>query len=158
MENSNLFDLSIDANASGYLSETARWGRFLAIVGFIGCGFMILMGLFMSFLPFTPGGFVTGTGEYASTAAAAGARVAVMIVYIVFGIISIVPYLYLYRFSTQAKQAVQSSAQEVLTSAFANLKSLFKFYGVLTIIMLGFLALGILIAVIGAVVAIGAAG
>ncbi len=157
MENSNLFDLSIDASASSYLSETARWGRFLAIVGFIGCGFMILMGLLMSFLPMTPGsGFVTRTGEYTSTAG--GARVLMMIIYIVFGIISIFPYLYLHRFSTKVKLAMQTSEQEVLASAFANLKSLFKFYGVLTIIMLGFLALGIVIAIIGAVVAIGAAG
>ena len=41
---SNLFDLHIDPQSQGYLSETAKWAKFLSILGFIMLGlFVILM-------------------------------------------------------------------------------------------------------------------
>ena len=44
---SNLFDLQLDHEASTYLVESARWARFLSILGFVMCGLLVLVGLFM---------------------------------------------------------------------------------------------------------------
>ncbi|MBO9154052.1 DUF5362 family protein [Chitinophaga sp. GCM10012297] len=140
MENSNLFDLNIDAEVSGYLNETARWGKFLAILGFIGCGFMIFVALIMNFMPMGPAGFA-GEG-YGSGGAVT--RTLVMVIYLVLGIISIFPYIYLMRFSKRVQLAIQSNDQGSLASAFSNLKSLFKYVGVLTIIMLAFFVLALI--------------
>ena len=45
-QSSNLFELQLDQPSINYLSEAARWSRFLSIIGFIYCGFMVLFGLF----------------------------------------------------------------------------------------------------------------
>jgi hypothetical protein len=63
------------------------------------------------------------------------------VIYLVMALVSIIPYVYLNRFATKMKAAIVASEQEALNGAFSNLKSCFKFVGVFTIIMLGFLAL-----------------
>ncbi|RPD42866.1 hypothetical protein [Chitinophaga barathri] len=156
MEKSNLFDLTVDTEISGYLSETARWGKFLAICGFITCGFMILISFILNFVPFSPYGFGQSPAvpdqisETYNTSQAIGKTIGIVF-YLVFGIVCIFPYVYLLKFSNRAKLALQSSDQDILISSFASLKSLFKFVGVLTIIMLSFIALGIVFAIIGSV-------
>jgi hypothetical protein len=57
------------------------------------------------------------------------------------------PVTYLYRFSAQMKQAVKSRDESLYTSGFANLKSLFKFFGIFTIVMLALYGLILVIAV-----------
>jgi hypothetical protein len=47
------------------------------------------------------------------------------------------PILYLFRFSTKAKTALNSGSDLELTEAFQNLKSHYKFVGILTIVMIG---------------------
>ena len=51
MENqqeNSLFGLSIDSVTAGYLKETASWAKLLAIVGMIGCVFLVLGGIMAS--------------------------------------------------------------------------------------------------------------
>ncbi|MGN7723574.1 DUF5362 family protein [Chitinophaga sp. 22620] len=139
MENSNLFDLNVDAEISGYLSETARWGKFLAIVGFIGCGFMFLFAMFFSLAP-AQSPYMAQMGDMYGTGAAAS-RSFLVIFYILTGILYIVPCVYLLRFSNRIKLALNSSDQAVMNTAFQSLKSLFKFMGVITIIGLAFVVL-----------------
>jgi len=45
-QNTSLFGLGIDPTAKAHLSEAARWARFLAIVGFVLIGIIVLVGLF----------------------------------------------------------------------------------------------------------------
>src|SRR5665647_1268109 len=40
-------DLQVSASAQSFLSDSARWGKFLAIIGFIFCGFMIVIAFFV---------------------------------------------------------------------------------------------------------------
>jgi len=69
----------------------------------------------------------------------------------VMAVVSIFPYLYLYQFATRMKNALRSSEQEELNSAFSSLKSCFKFVGVFTIIMLGFVVLVFVVAIVAGV-------
>ncbi|PTX22578.1 hypothetical protein C8N40_101404 [Pontibacter mucosus] len=118
---------SITPSSAGYLSEVARWGKFLAIIGYVMIGIMVLAGLFAGaamsmFLPqeaigMAGGGFFT--------------------------------VLYLHRFSGKMQDALRLHDEELLASSFANLKSLFKFLGILTIIMLAFYGLGMLFMFLG---------
>jgi hypothetical protein len=43
---SNLFELSIDHEISSHLGETAKWAKFLSIVGFVFMGVMLIVLLF----------------------------------------------------------------------------------------------------------------
>jgi hypothetical protein len=143
METPNLFELSIDGASSGFLNETSRWAKFLAIVGFVMVGFMILFSL-----------AIIGLGNsnpmmQASFQSAGYSNPAVLgIVYLVMAVVSIFPYLYLFQFATKMKAALSSSEQDVLNSAFSSLKSCFKFVGVFTIILLGFFVLAFAIGIV----------
>lgn len=148
----NLFDLQIDHQSNSYLSEAAKWGKFLAIMGFIFCGLLIIIALFAgTMMASMMSGFGGSSSE--ATASAVGGGV-ITFVYIVFALIYFFPCLYLYNFASKMQVALRANQQESLNTSFRNLKSCFKFMGVLMIIMLAFWALGIVIA-IGAGIAAG---
>ena len=49
MENLDLLnnDLQVTPQAQSYLTESAKWGKFLAIMGFIFCGLMVILAFFV---------------------------------------------------------------------------------------------------------------
>lgn len=137
----HLFELQLDPASQASLSETARWGKFLSIMGFIFMGLLVIEALFigtiMSTLTNSLPGYQSGIPGVFMT-----------IFILLIAAIWFVPNLYLYKFSTQIKRALQSSDQEQLTQAFASQKTLFKFIGIVTIIYLGIIALTIVGALI----------
>ncbi len=140
---SNLFELQIDPQSNSYLREAAKWGKFLAIIGFIGCALIVLIGIFAGSIMASAfgdlgGGFGGGFG------------VGMAIGYILLALIAFFPYLYLFRFATQMQIALRNNDQASLTSSFMNLKSCFKFVGIMTIIVLALYALMIIFVVLGA--------
>jgi Family of unknown function (DUF5362) len=141
---SNLFELHVDHNVSAYLSETARWAKFMAIMGFIGCGFMLLFSLFMgSFINaalLRMGGSAAGLGYMGGFFS---------FIYIVIAIVYFFPCLYLYNFASKMQVAIRSNDQDQLSISFRNLKSCFRFIGIFTIIVLALWVLGIALALIG---------
>ena len=127
-------DLLVNDATQVSLISSAKWGKFLAIVGFVGCVLMFLAGIYMTMIMPTLGTYV-----YASDAA----RIA-GITYIITSIILFFPCLYLNKFSNKIREAIRSTSQESLDTAFLNLKSMFKFYGIVTIIFLLIFALAFL--------------
>ncbi|MFT3824127.1 MAG: DUF5362 family protein [Chitinophagaceae bacterium] len=136
----SLFELQIDPAISRYLSETARWTKFLSIVGFIGCALIMLIAVFMGAFWSSFMG-LTGTD---GPAFAMGGTV-LMVVYVLIALLYFFPCLYLFRFSSRMQVALVNNDQVALTTAFQNLKSCFKFIGILTIIVLAFWILALLI-------------
>jgi hypothetical protein len=126
-------DLIINENTQVNLTAAAKWGRFLAIAGFVGCVLMLLGGIYM----------VAIMPSFASSYEMNGVRI-IGITYIITALILFFPCLYLNRFSTKSQEAMRSASQESLDAAFINLKSMFKFYGIVTIVCLVFLALAFL--------------
>ena len=143
---SNLFELQVDHQSNAYLRETAKWAKFLSIIGFIGCALIILVGIFAgSVMATTMGDMAGGFGS--------GMGVVMAVVYILFALLAFFPYLYLYRFANQMQVALRNNDQAALTTSFGNLKSCFKFVGILTIIILAFYALALVFGVLGATMA-----
>lgn len=137
-----LFGLTIDPNSKRFLSETAKWGRFLSIMGFIMCGLLIIIGLFAAVkLQEASSAF----GELGGGGPMSGLGPTVALIYILFAVLYFFPCLYLSRFSSQMTVAIGSDDQNSMTSAFENLKSMFKFFGILTIIVLSLWVLAILL-------------
>ena len=144
---SNLFDLQVDPQSSNYLREAAKWGKFLAIVGFILCGIMALMGFFASSIMAAYFNAL-GVGSYSS-----GFSVGFLIYFLLIATIWFFPNLFLYRFATRMQVALRNNDQPSLTGSFMNLKSCFKFVGILTIILLAFYLIIIILGVLGATMA-----
>jgi Family of unknown function (DUF5362) len=122
--------LSVTSKSAGFLSETGGWGKFLAILGFVGMGFMVLAGLFMGTIFST-----MGQSEAMPFGAAFG------LVYVLIAAVYFFPLYYLFKFSTAVKQAIQRKDTALLETAFENLKSHYKFIGILAAIFLALYAL-----------------
>jgi hypothetical protein len=132
-------ELIITDPIRGFLAESARWGKFIAIIGFVFIGLAAITMLF-------GGGALMATGM-------PGMGGIVMLLYIVVLGISVIPIVYLYNFATKMQVALRDDDQMFLRDAFENHKSMFKFYGIFMAIMLGIYALIFLVSIIGGLAA-----
>lgn len=144
------FELQFTPVAQGFLRETAKWARFLSIVGFIFIGLYVLLALMM----FAMGGAMDaasenmdGMGGMGMMGAVGGAAMGV--IYLICALIYFFPILYLYRFATNTLSALDSNNTDQLTNGLENLKSHYKFMGILMCIALIFIALGMLLMFVG---------
>lgn len=148
-QDKSVFGLGIDPNSKAHLSEAARWAKFLAIVGFIVCGLVVIIGIFAgSILSSMPGQFSSELGGMGSMGSGLGAMMAV--VYIAIAILYFFPCLFLFRFANFMKAAIAADDQETLNKSFQNLKVMFRYVGILTIIVLTLYLIVFLIAIAGA--------
>ena len=136
-------DLLINDNSQANLISSAKWGKFLSIVGFAFCGLMVIGGIIALLLQDTSAQAIMPSMNTYYGYGAAFIRY-IGIFYIVFAIILFFPCLYLLKFSNKIQEAVRSSSQESLDTAFINLKAMFKFYGIFTIVILSVYALAII--------------
>lgn len=124
-------DLFINDASQQNLVTAAKWGKFLAIVGFIFCALTIISGVYIA-----SGNSSLSTYTYNRDAATYAG-----ILYIVCGVVTIFPCVFLNKFSSKVQESFKASSQESLDNAFSNLKAMFKFYGIVTIVFLVFFAL-----------------
>ncbi len=136
----SLFSLAIDPTTKTHLSETAKWARFLAIVGIIVLALMILFGLFGSAMLFS-----TPALENQYGGAGAGFFAGYMVV---MAIIWFFPLLFTMRFASNMRKALASNDQGSLNTSFQNLKICLRYLGIITIIGVGFMAIGVVFALI----------
>lgn len=110
------------------LHSAGKWSQFLAILGFIGVGFLVLSGITMSVvMAFIPN----------STANIFPFPLFLLgFLYIIFAGVYFLPVLYLYRFSSSIKQAVALKKQDQLSSAFNNLRAHYKTFGIIMIVFM----------------------
>ena len=151
MENQNN-EIKVNETAQEFLRESAKWSMFLAIMGFIGIGFMVLAGIFMgtimSKLPMAnamPSG--TSTNPFAMMPGLMAG------LYIVIAVIYFFPIYYLYKYAKNTKVALQTADSDLLTEGLGYLKSHHKFLGIMMIILLSLY----LLIFVGAIVVFGVA-
>jgi hypothetical protein len=143
MEEKDLLNTSlvIDDAASYHLLETAIWGKFLAIVGFVLCGLFVLLG-------FGASAIFSSLGSYYGNAFS-GNTVFLGVFYALFSLLYFFPCLYLYRFSVKMKLAIATSSQELLVESLSQHRRMYRFVGILTIIAMSIYALALLIIIAG---------
>ena len=133
MENENIIDavttyqsnqLTISPLASGYLNETSKWAKFLAIVGFCMVGLIVIGALFAGTLLSSLGAGLPGSGFM------------ITVIYLAIAVVYFFPIYYLFRFASRIRPALTTKSPQELESAFENLKSHYKYIGILMIITL----------------------
>jgi amino acid permease len=128
--------IEIEQDTLKDLDTTRKWTMFLAILGFIVIGIMliggIIAGLFLSV-------FKT------STTLSGLEGILVFVLILVMTAIYFFPVLYLFRFSKHTSNAVKTLDKLELHKAFKNLKSYYVYVGILVIVVL-VLYIGIFIA------------
>lgn len=128
--------ISCNNEIKGYLLETSKWSKFLAIVGYIGLGFIVLLGLLLMFGLSLPNAFPKGMPMFGFG-----------LLYILMAVLYYFPTTYLYKFAVKIKNGVNSNDESIVTDAFLNLKKTFKFIGIMMIVILSLYALILVFAV-----------
>lgn len=129
---SALFSLNIDPVTKNHLSVTARWARFLAIIGMV----VLLLGLvvtIMSATVFTTFFGVQTGNENVSLNTITPGRIGFIVAALVMTLLVFFPLLYLLRFSGSMLNAIRANDQRMLNESFQNLKVYFRYLGILTI-------------------------
>ncbi len=128
-------NLELSAATRDYLLEVTGWTRFIAIVGFVFVGLMVVGALF----------FMIGASSVAIPGLGVGVGT-LAVIYLLMAALYFFPILYLFRFATKTRYALETMDSIELEDGMANLKAHFKFLGILIIIMLAFYALMIVVA------------
>ena len=138
-----------------YLRDTSPWLHFMGIMGFIGSGFMAFAGLlFIIFVPFGLNLFDDSSGFFSDFISPFTLMMGNALYLIGAGVLMFFPALFTYRFGAKIRSFILSNSEDELELALKNNKSLWKFNGILMIIILAFLPVMIIIGVIVAVAAI----
>ncbi|WP_148661283.1 DUF5362 family protein [Flavisolibacter tropicus] len=138
-----LFNLNVDTVTKAHLSETAKWARFLSVVGFVLLGLFLLGGIAVSLYSERP------LNNYGGNAAFSAYGVGMSFILLFTGVIWFFPLLFLYRFASRMKTALNGNDQNALNTSFQNLKICFRYVGIITIIILALYALLLVFAIVG---------
>ena len=130
MENqheSSIFDLQIDDEASTYLTEIAKWSKFFAVLGLVGGLLVILAGLVTAFL----------SSSISTFAGMRGMGPMIGILSVLVSVLYLYPSWLLLKFATNMPTALKKNDQLLVNESLKNLKSCFKFWGIVTLIVVG---------------------
>jgi hypothetical protein len=143
-------NLTLNETSIYFLGIIRRWTRIISIIMFLMIGFMILAGILMSVIIKT----LIATEIPTPMPFPAGAMA---FMYVAMAAIYFFPVYYLYRFSENLGQALETRSEHSLTTALQYLKNHYNFVGVLMIIGIVIMALAVLIAIIASIIGLGAA-
>src|SRR5436309_8928813 len=108
METNHLLDLQLDAESNSYLSETAKWAKFISIAGFVICGILAIVGIFMASLMGNMPGI--GIGE--------GLAPFITTLFLLIVALYFFPCFYLFRFAKNMKMGLQAGDSFQLQESF----------------------------------------
>ena len=130
--------LTVDLMAREQLAEAARWARFLAIMGFIACGIMVVAGVMVSII-YSFVNRIQTRYSYSGRAVNTFNRSAfVGIMYVIMAVLMFFSCLYMFRFANKMRAALHEQSRDEMNESFLNLKKLFKYNGILTIVLVAF--------------------
>ena len=137
------FENQLTSVAVGFLQESAKWSKFMAIVGFVGIGLMVLVSLFMAI------GFSSmGTANMPELPFSMSVF---SIIYVLFAAIYFFPVYYLYQYATKTSAALHSKNKQLLADGLENLKSHHKFLGIFTLILVSLYGFIFVFAILGGI-------
>lgn len=134
--------INVNKEMQDYIFEIAKWGKFLSILGFVGVGFMVLAAIAMML-----GGFALSSfTQFPFPMSFFG------VFYLLFAVLYFFPCYYLLQSSVGLKKGLHFNDETILTAGFMNLKSVFKFFGISSIVVLVLYGVLIVFGVLAALV------
>lgn len=118
--------MQLSDQAKKYLLETSKWANFIAIVGFIAIGLLIIMSFSIgTIMASLPEGSLGGLSPKFFS-----------FFYLIAAGIYFIPVFFLFQFAQKIKQALMQDDHNLLTFGLKKLKSHYKFIGILFIILI----------------------
>lgn len=132
-------EMLVSAESVNHLVKAAKWGKFLAIFGFVVTGLLVVAGVIMSFVLDTLSEDMMPQGLPFSPKV-------LSVLYILIAAVYLIPVIFLNSFSNKIIKAADTNNSTTLTQAFKSLKNLFLFIGIATIVVLAFYVIVLLVA------------
>lgn len=129
--------MEVETETLVHLNTTRKWAMFLAIIGFIFLGLMILIGL------------IAGTFLTAFNSGEKGLGIPESLLFVpvlLLAVIYFFPVLFLFRFSKHTSHAIQTLDKMDFHKAIKNLKYYFAYIGILIIVILSLYIVVLIIA------------
>jgi hypothetical protein len=123
------------------LRRTRPWVLFLAILAFVGCGLIVVMGV-----------ITVAAGFLASSGADAFPKF-LGLLYLPFAVLYVYPAIKLWKYGSAIGRLVASPTPAELEAALAEQKSFWKYTGVVAAVVLALYAVGIAVAIMVGIVA-----
>jgi hypothetical protein len=119
--------IEIEQESLNHLNTTRKWAMFIAIIGFIFLGLIIIIGMIA-------GTFLSAFSSTSTTPEIPGYLMSAIV--LVLAVVYFFPIFFLFRFSKHTAHAVKTLNKMDLYKAIKNLKSYFVYIGILIIIVL----------------------
>lgn len=120
--------IELTQEAIFFLSSAAKWAKFLAIMGFIAIGFLVIAGL--------GAGILFNVMQSTMPSSLPFPPIVLSVLYIAIAALYLMPVIYMNNFSNKTTSAIQMQNTPLMTEALMNLKKWFKFTGVMTIVLI----------------------
>lgn len=134
--------LIVTENMRSYIYDMAKWANFLAIVGFVISGFLILAS-------FTLGSAMQTNPELGEKILAMGLTpMAFTIFLLLYAFAVFYPSLLLFKYSVKARLGVLFADQASLEDSLSKMKALFKYLGIMVLIFISVYLLAFIISVL----------
>ncbi len=141
-------NLRLQEEAKQYVRSMGRWYKFFGILSIVGCVFMVLGAIMM----FAMGGMmdeVMENAEMYNTSGFGAMSMSLIAVFYLAGAGLNVPIIiYMLRGAKAAETAVALNSNEAALSFLANSKSYWKYYGILTIVVLAICIIAVPVSII----------
>jgi hypothetical protein len=115
------------------LAETRPWVRLIAVVIFVGLGFLVLGTTVLLLM----------SGQLPGLGVARGEAILLAVMLVVMSAIYVPPALFLWRYASSIGHLQQGGGQQALEAALTNQKSFWKYLGVVILVMVGLYAVAI---------------
>ena len=135
---SSLLDLQLDQNIQFYLGKIARLVKIITIVGFIGCGLVVIAGILENMH------IANFSGLHSSGTFIGFTDGLILLFYIGAALIGFLTCLSLFKFASRMQTALRTNDQQELTKSFRSLQSCCGLLAIVAIACLGLLILGML--------------
>ena len=137
-----LEQLVLNSKSKSFLREISRWTFFFSILGFISIAFIVIGAILVATV------YAPMLNMVAQQQGLPALGLPIAITYVVSALLYFMPVWYLFKFSRKMKSALATKNDDVLADAFENLKSHFKYIGVLIIIVISLYVLLVVFSVV----------
>lgn len=134
--------MQLSEQGKKYLLEASKWANFIAIVGFIAIGLLIIMSFSIgTILANLPEGSLGGLSPRFFS-----------FFYLIAAGVYFIPVFFLFQFGQKTKQALMQDDHNLLTFGLKKLRSHYKFIGILFIVFISLYIFLILFGAFGALI------
>lgn len=123
--------LIVTEEMRSYIYDITKWAKFLSFVGFALAALLVLVSFSVPSLLGSNPALAKQFGALGQSGS-----IAITIIYLLLGLFYFYPSLLLLKIANHGKQGVLFGNQESLNTALQNVKSLFKFWGIITIVVI----------------------